>query len=73
MQLEQASEENLAILINTIADRLSVVNRSIMQPEDYQLEKYQDIKDLYDHIESQGQLSVYETEAFIQELARYRK
>jgi uncharacterized protein YfkK (UPF0435 family) len=73
MQLEQASEENLAILINTIADRLSVVNRSIMQPEDYQLEKYQDIKDLYDHIEAQGQLSVYETEAFIQELARYRK
>ncbi|AIF66346.1 MULTISPECIES: DUF1128 domain-containing protein [Terribacillus] len=73
MKLEQASEENLSILINGIADRLVVVNRSIMQPEDYQIEKYDDIKFLYDHIESKGQLSVSETEAFIQELANYRK
>ncbi|MFP7252814.1 hypothetical protein CHH91_08840 [Virgibacillus sp. 7505] len=73
MKLEQASEENLSILINGIADRLVVVNRSIMQPEDYKLEKYHDIKFLYDHIESKGQLSVSETEAFIQELANYRK
>lgn len=73
MKLEQASEENLSILLNGIADRLVVVNRSIMQPEDYQIEKYDDIKFLYDHIESKGQLSVSETEAFIQELANYRK
>lgn len=73
MKLEQASEENLSILLNGIADRLVVVNRSIMQPEDYQIEKYEDIKFLYDHIESKGQLSVSETEAFIQELANYRK
>ncbi|SDC64149.1 Uncharacterized protein YfkK, UPF0435 family [Terribacillus halophilus] len=73
MKLEQASEENLSILINGIADRLNLVNRSILQPEDYQLGNYQDIKELYDHIESKKQLSVYETEAFIQELANYRK
>ncbi|MFP7169096.1 DUF1128 domain-containing protein [Terribacillus sp. 7520-G] len=73
MKLEQASEENLATLINGIADRLVVVNRSIMQPEDYQLANYHEIKELYDHIESKGQLTVSETEAFIQELANYRK
>ncbi|MFP7494113.1 DUF1128 domain-containing protein [Terribacillus saccharophilus] len=73
MKLEQATEENLSILINGIADRLNLVNRSIMQPEDYHLDNYNDIKFLYDHIESKGQLSVSEIEAFIQELANFRK
>ena len=44
MSLENPTKENLALLLNDLADRLSVVNRSIMDAEDYDLTKYEEIK-----------------------------
>ncbi|MCA0969172.1 DUF1128 domain-containing protein [Halobacillus litoralis] len=73
MSLEQASQENLDYIIHTLADKLQVVNRSIMDPEDYNLEHYEEIKSLYDIVEMKGQLSVSEIQAFVQELGQYRK
>ena len=73
MDLNEPSRENLSIIINDMADRLQVVNRSIMNPEDYDLQKYDELKSLHDMLQSKGKLSVVETEAFVQELAAYRK
>ncbi|MFD1018151.1 DUF1128 domain-containing protein [Thalassobacillus hwangdonensis] len=73
MSLNQPTQENLKIIIDDMAERLQVVNRSIMDPEDYDLEKYEDIKSLHDMIVMKGQLSVSEIQAFVQELGNYRK
>ncbi|MCP3026152.1 DUF1128 family protein [Halobacillus sp. A5] len=73
MSLQEPTKDNLTFIIDDMADRLQVVNRSIMDPEDYDLDKYSEIKSLYDIIQTKGQLSVSEIQAFVQELGNYRK
>ncbi|WP_339227678.1 DUF1128 domain-containing protein [Oceanobacillus sp. FSL K6-2867] len=73
MSLEVKSVENMEILLEELADKLQVVNRSIMDPEDYDLEKYDDLKFMYDIVAKKGKLSASETQAFIEELSLIRK
>lgn len=73
MNLNEPSRENLEFIIHDMADRLNVVNRSIMDPDDYDLNKYQDLKELHAMLEQKGSLSPAESEAFLDELASYRK
>ncbi|ELK46108.1 DUF1128 domain-containing protein [Halobacillus sp. ACCC02827] len=73
MSLQEASQENLAVIIHDMADKLQVVNRSLMDPEDYDLNNYEEIKSLHDIIEMKGSLSVSEIQAFVTELGQYRK
>ncbi|WP_112180817.1 MULTISPECIES: DUF1128 domain-containing protein [Paraliobacillus] len=73
MNLNEATNENLTYILKEIASQLRVVNESIMDPDDYNLEKYDDLKALYDVLIQKGQLSVSETQAFIQELSSIRK
>ncbi|MFZ0475950.1 MAG: DUF1128 family protein, partial [Halobacillus sp.] len=42
-------------------------------PDDYDLEKYDEIKELHDIVQMKGQLSVSEIQTFVQELGRFRK
>ncbi|MFB1049602.1 DUF1128 domain-containing protein [Paraliobacillus sp. JSM ZJ581] len=72
-QLNEATSENLAYLLEEIAKKLKVVNQAILDPEDYDLNKYNQLKLLYDVLRQKGQLSVSETQAFIEELASIRK
>lgn len=73
MNLEQPSEENFKILLDEIAEHLSIVNRSIMDSDDYDLNQYDKLKAMYDMIKRQGNLSVQETQAFLEELRTIRK
>lgn len=73
MNLEQPTVENLKVMLDELADRLKVANRSLLDPEDYDLEKYDDIKFMYDMVVQKGQLSASETQAFIDELRSVRK
>ncbi|MEN1966906.1 DUF1128 family protein [Lentibacillus sp. N15] len=73
MGLENPSAENLKIILDDLAETLGVVNRSIMDPEDYDLDKYDDLKFMYDMIKQKGKLSASETRAFIDELRSVRK
>lgn len=73
MNLNQASKENLEVILNEMKDRLGVANHSLFDVEDYDLDKYDDIKFLYDHIVKSGSLSPQETDAFIIELKNVRK
>lgn len=73
MSLEIASEENMKVLLEELADKLQVVNRTIMDPEDYDLDKYEDLKFMYDMVVQKGRLSTSETQAFIEELSLIRK
>lgn len=73
MNLEIATKENLEYMLTDLADRLSVVNRALMDVEDYDLDKYSDIKFMYDIVVQKGGLSTSETQAFIEELRKVRK
>ncbi|MEN2766479.1 DUF1128 domain-containing protein [Ornithinibacillus xuwenensis] len=73
MNLENPSKENLQFILEELAERLAVVNRSIMDAEDYDISKYDDIKFMYDMVVQKGKLSASETQAFIQELRTVRK
>ncbi|KGX93196.1 hypothetical protein N781_12365 [Pontibacillus halophilus JSM 076056 = DSM 19796] len=73
MNLSEATQENLAFVINGLAEDLQVVNRSIMDAEDYDIRYYDQIKDLYDMVQMKGQLSVSEIQAVVGELGKYRK
>ncbi|HAM79361.1 DUF1128 domain-containing protein [Ornithinibacillus bavariensis] len=73
MDLENPSMENLTYILEDMAKRLSVVNRSLLNPNDYDLSKYEDIKFMYDVIIQKGSLSAFETQAFIEELRHVRK
>jgi uncharacterized protein YfkK (UPF0435 family) len=73
MNLEKPTKENLAYLLNDLAERLSVVNRAIMDARDYDLSKYEDIKFMYDMVVQKGKLTALENQAFIDELSKVRK
>ncbi|MBT2216714.1 DUF1128 family protein [Virgibacillus dakarensis] len=73
MGLENPTAENLQAILNELAEMLGVVNRSIMDPEDYDLDKYEDLKFMYDMVKQKGRLSASETQAFIDELRAVRK
>ncbi|WP_066193968.1 MULTISPECIES: DUF1128 domain-containing protein [Gracilibacillus] len=73
MSLEEQTQENLTYIIREMGKMLQVVNDSIMNPDDYHLENYAELKELYDLLKQKGQLTVAETHAFIDELKNYRK
>ncbi|MFC2950140.1 DUF1128 domain-containing protein [Virgibacillus sediminis] len=73
MTLENASRENMKIILDGLADKLNVVNRTLMDPDDYDLGKYDELKFMYDMVQQKGSLSAAETQAFIEELRTVRK
>ncbi|MHA6251326.1 DUF1128 domain-containing protein [Oceanobacillus sp. CAU 1775] len=73
MSLEQATEENLSIMLNELADHLKVANRGLFDVEDYDIAKYEDLKFIHDIVVQKGRLSALETKAFVDELATIRK
>ncbi|WP_217585635.1 DUF1128 domain-containing protein [Lentibacillus saliphilus] len=73
MNLERPNEQNLKYILEDLTKRLGVVNRSLMDYQDYDLSKYDDLKMMYDIVKRKGQLSTSETEAFVNELRHVRK
>ncbi|PTX60260.1 uncharacterized protein YfkK (UPF0435 family) [Melghirimyces profundicolus] len=74
MNLEQPNRENLVFMIDAIKNRLNLVNASMIRPEDFSLEKYGDIRDLYNMMEKKkGNLTMMELEGILQELSELRQ
>ncbi len=73
MDLNKSSPENLKYLLEQLGDRLGVANRILLDEKDYDLNRYEDLKFLYDHVVKSGSLSPAETHAFIDELRAVRK
>lgn len=73
MNLEQPTEENLKIIMAGLSEKLSVINRALLDPEDYDLAKYDDLKFMYEVVSTRDSLSPSETQAFIDELRKARK
>ncbi|WP_343068754.1 DUF1128 family protein [Gracilibacillus halotolerans] len=74
LNLDVKSEENLTIVLKEMGKKLQVANAdSLMNPDDYKLESYDELKSLYDLLVTKEKLTVSETHAFIDELRKHRK
>ncbi|TFB23240.1 DUF1128 domain-containing protein [Filobacillus milosensis] len=73
MNLNEPTEENLKYIIEDMSKQLQVLNPSIMEPDNFDLENYHQIKQLYDMVQMKDQISVSEIHAIIDELKKYRK
>lgn len=60
-------------MLEIIGNKLAVANPALLDPVDYDLAKYEDLKWLYDHIKTKDAISISETEAFVEELSLIRK
>lgn len=73
MDLSKPTTENMKYILEQLAEKLDVANRMIMDEKDYDLNRYDDLKFMYDMVLKKPQLSINEKHAFIDELRSVRK
>lgn len=73
MNLNEKTQDNLTFMIKKMMEKLQIVNREAIQPDKFALDDYDDIKDLYEMVQSKSQISVSEMQAIIAELGQLRK
>ncbi|WP_349410466.1 DUF1128 domain-containing protein [Pseudalkalibacillus sp. SCS-8] len=73
MNLSVKSHENMAYMLEQMQKQMQVVNTGVMRPEDFDVNQYEELKDLYEFVMKKDHFSVSETEGIIQELSELRK
>ncbi|MFC0188926.1 DUF1128 domain-containing protein [Fictibacillus aquaticus] len=68
MDLTAKNEENLDYMIESMKKKLQLVNSGLIQGSDYSLDKYDDIKELYDMVMKMKSFSVRDLEGIVSEL-----
>ncbi|RUS47767.1 DUF1128 domain-containing protein [Cohnella sp. AR92] len=72
MDLSQPTQENVEFMIEGIKAKLRMASAAAMQASHFQVDKYEDIKDLYDMVSSKDRFSISEVEALVSELGKLR-
>ncbi|WP_169087229.1 DUF1128 domain-containing protein [Paenibacillus sp. PL91] len=70
--LELQTQENVAYMIEVIKTKLKMASAAAMQASNFDLNKYEDIKDLYEVVASKDKFSISEVEALVSELGKLR-
>ncbi|WP_138755732.1 DUF1128 domain-containing protein [Paenibacillus sinopodophylli] len=70
--LDQPTQENVAFMIEVIKTKLKMASAAAMQASNFDLGKYEDIKELYEVVDSKEKFSISEVEALVSELGRLR-
>ncbi|WP_199256812.1 DUF1128 domain-containing protein [Alteribacillus sp. YIM 98480] len=73
MSLEEKTQENLSFMVEEITQKLQVVNTAAMKGDSFDLKNYEDIKDIYEMVESKDHFSVSEMDAIVSELGKLKK
>ncbi|MBY6036124.1 DUF1128 domain-containing protein [Fictibacillus nanhaiensis] len=73
MDLTNENFENLSFMIESLKKKLQLVNSGLIQPEDYELNRYDDIKELYDMVMKMPSFSIRDMEGIVEELASLKK
>lgn len=72
-KLEEATQENLEIIIEGIKQKLNMANTAVMRPEDFDLANYEDLLYLYNMVQKKPSFSINEMTAIVEELGGFRK
>ena len=73
MNLSQPSTENVTYMIETIKEKLRMVNVDAMRAEDFNATQYEDLVYLYEMVKKRDTFSPSEMEAIASELGNLRK
>ncbi|TDQ42392.1 DUF1128 family protein [Aureibacillus halotolerans] len=73
MDLSNPTEEHLSYMLDSIANKLQVVNRRVFEPTYYDLTHYENVKDVYDMLNRNANVSLSEREAILEALRACRK
>ncbi|MGE5701854.1 MAG: DUF1128 domain-containing protein [Clostridia bacterium] len=71
--LQEATQENLAVLIEGIKAKLNMANTAVMRAEDFDLANYDDLLYLYNMVQKKVNFSINEMTAIVEELGSMRK
>jgi len=72
MDLSQPTQQNVEFMIEAIKTKLRMATGSAMQASSFNADKYEDLKDIYDMIQSKDRFSISEVEALVSELGKLR-
>lgn len=73
MDLNKPTEDNLKFILEKMSEKLDVANQIVFDPKGYDLDKYDDLKFMYEFIMKKDYLSAAEIHAFVDELRSVRK
>ncbi|TFE25776.1 DUF1128 domain-containing protein [Cohnella luojiensis] len=72
MDLNQPTQENVEYMIEAIKTKLRMATGAAMQASSFTSDKYEDLKDIYDMVNSKDRFSISEVEALVSELGKLR-
>ncbi|MEV5030546.1 DUF1128 domain-containing protein [Paenibacillus sp. LPE1-1-1.1] len=70
--LDLQTQENVEYMIEVIKTKLKMASAAAMQASNFDLGKYEDIRDLYEVVASKEKFSISEVEALVSELGKLR-
>jgi uncharacterized protein YfkK (UPF0435 family) len=70
--LNEPTQDNVAFMIEAIKTKLRMASGAAMQPTHFAIERYEDIKELYDVVAGKEKFSISEVEALVSELGKLR-
>lgn len=68
--LREPTPDNIAFMIEEIKSKLRMAAGSALQPSRFPVDRYEEIKDLYELVCSKPSFSISEIEALVSELGR---
>lgn len=73
MDLSKPTEANIAYMVDRIKSKLRMATGSVMQPSSFRLDRYDDLREIYEMVASKDRFSIREMEAIVTELGRLRQ
>lgn len=70
--LNEATQENVEWMIEAIKSKLKMATAAAMQASHFNIDRYEDIKDLYEVVAEKSAFSISEVEALVSELGKLR-
>ncbi|QHW30823.1 DUF1128 domain-containing protein [Paenibacillus rhizovicinus] len=71
--LEEPNVDNIAYMIEEIKSKLRMASGAAMQATNFSLQKYEDLRDVYEIVASKDKFSISEVEAIVSELGQLRE
>ncbi|SFF29547.1 Uncharacterized protein YfkK, UPF0435 family [Paenibacillus catalpae] len=72
VNLEEPTQQNVEFMIETIKTKLRMATAAAMQASHFNVDQYEDIRDLYEVVAAKDKFSISEVEALVSELGKLR-
>lgn len=73
MSLQEPTTENVHEMMDVMRMKLQIVNPAALDAENFDLNHYDEIKELYDMVKNKSKISVSEMDAIVSELGKLTK